>query len=109
VVETQGLNRWFVNACQASELHIIVANPAILNLKRSGKKTDRRDAYELARRLWLGHIEKHARTYYPADEEYGKRKVLRIRHKCVTLLHAPMVFIYLCLQLTKLSPSITLA
>jgi hypothetical protein len=40
VVETQGLNRWFVNACQASELHIIVANPAILNLKRSGKKTD---------------------------------------------------------------------
>jgi hypothetical protein len=85
VVEAQGLNRWFVNACQVSGLRIIVANPATLNLKRSGKKTGRRDAYELARRLWLGDIEKHARTYYPADEEYGKRKMLRARHKCVAL------------------------
>src|SRR5687768_4107964 len=57
VVEAQGLNRWFVNACQASGLRILVANPATLNLKRSGKKTDRRDAHELARRLWLGDIE----------------------------------------------------
>jgi transposase len=85
VVEAQGLNRWFVNACQAVGMRILVANPTTLNLKRSGKKTDRRDAYELARRLWLGDIEKHARTYYPADEEYGKRKVLRVRHKCVAL------------------------
>jgi len=85
VVEAQGLNRWFVNACQAMGMRIIVANPTTVNLKRSGKKTDRRDAYELARRLWLGDIEKHAQTYYPADEEYGKRKVLRVRHKCVAL------------------------
>jgi transposase len=85
VVEAQGLNRRFVNACQASGLRIIVAHPVSLNLKRSGKKTDRRDAHELARRLWLGDIEKHARTYYPADEEYDKRKVLRIRHRCVAL------------------------
>jgi len=85
VVEAQGLNRWFVNACQVSGLRIIVANPTTLNLKRSGKKTDRSDAYKLARRLWLGDIEKHACTYYPADEEYGKRKVLRVRHKCVAL------------------------
>ena len=85
VVEAQGLNRWFVNACQAMGLRILVANPTTINLKRSGRKTDRRDAYELARRLWLGDIEKHARTYYPADEEYGKRKVLRVRHKCVAL------------------------
>lgn len=85
VVEAQGLNRWFVNACQALGLRIIVANPTTLTLNRSGKKTDRRDAYELARRLWLGDIEKHARTYYPTDEEYGKRKVLRVRHKCVAL------------------------
>lgn len=30
-------------------------------------------------------ISRSARTYYPTDEEYGKRKVLRVRHKCVTL------------------------
>ena len=66
-------------------MRILVANPTTLTLKWSGKKTDRRDAYELTRRLWLGDIEKHARTYYPADEDYGKRKVLRIRHKCVAL------------------------
>jgi transposase len=51
------LNRWFVNACQAMGLRILVANPSTLKLKRSGKKTDRRDAHELARRLWLGDIE----------------------------------------------------
>ncbi len=83
VVEAQGLNRWFVNACQALGLRILVANPSTLKLKRSGKKTDRRDAHELARRLWLGDIEQHARTYYPSDEDYGRRKVLRVRHKCV--------------------------
>lgn len=83
VVEAQGLNRWFVNACQASGLRILVANPTALKLKRSGKKTDRRDAHELARRLWLGDIEQHARTSYPSDEDYGNRKGLRIRHKCV--------------------------
>jgi transposase len=38
VVEAQGLNRWFVNACQASGLRILVANPTTLTLKRSGKK-----------------------------------------------------------------------
>jgi transposase len=85
VVEAQGLNRWFVNACQASGLRIIVANPTTLNLKRSGQKTDRRDAYELARRLWLGDREQHARTYYPTEAEYGQRKLLRVRHKCVAL------------------------
>ena len=69
VVEAQGLNRWFVNAWQASGLRILVANPSPLKLKRSGKKTDRRDAHELARRLWLGDIEQHGRTYYPSDED----------------------------------------
>jgi transposase len=87
VVEAQGLNRWFVNACQAADMRIVVATPPTRNLKRSGKKTERRDAYELARRLWLGDIERHACTYYPTDEEYGKRQVLRVRHKCVALRH----------------------
>jgi transposase len=85
VVEAQGLNRWFVNACQAAGLRILVSNPVILTLKRSGKKTDRRDADELARRLWLSDIEQHARTYYPTEAEYGQRKLLRVRHKCVAL------------------------
>jgi hypothetical protein len=47
------LNRWFVNACQAAAMRIVVATPPTRNLKRSGKKPERRDAYELARRLWL--------------------------------------------------------
>lgn len=83
VVEALGLNRWFVNACQAAGLQITVADASKLGLKALGKKTDRRDAYELARRLWLGDIDRHATTYYPSDEEYGGRKVLRIRHELV--------------------------
>jgi transposase len=85
VVEALGLNHWFVNACQQAGLRITVADPVKLGLKTLGKKTDRRDAYELARHLWLGDIKRHATTYYPSDEEYGARKVLRVRHKCVAL------------------------
>ena len=84
-VEAQGLKRWFVNACQTLGMRLLGANPTTVNLKRSGRKPDRREASELARRLWLGDIEKHARTYYPCDEEDGKRKGLRVRHKCGAL------------------------
>lgn len=80
VVEAIGLNRWFVNRCREDGLEVVVADPSKLNLKLSGKKTDRRDARELARRLWLGDIDQSARTYYPTEEEYGARKVLRTRH-----------------------------
>jgi hypothetical protein len=66
-------------------MRVIVATPSPVNLKRSGKKPDRRDAYEVARRVWLGDSEEHARTYYPTDEAYGNRKVLRVRHKGVAL------------------------
>ena len=51
VVEAIGLNRWFVNACRTAGLALLVADPTKLGLKTLGKKTDRRDAYELARRL----------------------------------------------------------
>jgi transposase len=85
VVEAVGLNRWFVNACREAGLDITVADAAKLGLKALGKKTDRRDAYELARRLWLGDIDRHASTYYPSDEEYGIRKVLRVRHQFVAI------------------------
>jgi transposase len=83
VVEALGLNRWFVNACQGAELHITVADAAKLGAKRLGKKTDRHDARELARRLYLGDVDRYATTYYPSDEEYGVRKVLRVRHPLV--------------------------
>lgn len=79
VVEAIGLNRWFVNACQAEGFDIVVADPRKLGLKSSGQKTDRRDALELARRLRLGDIDEHARTYYPSEQEYGRRKLIRTR------------------------------
>jgi len=50
-----------------------------------GKKTDRRDALEIARRLMLGDIDRNAHTYYPSDEEYGMRKVIRARHSLVEM------------------------
>ena len=42
-----------------------------------GKKTDRRDAHELARRLLLGDIDQNAKIYYPSDQQYGYRKLPR--------------------------------
>jgi transposase len=84
-VEAVGFNRWFVDACREAGLEIVVADPAKLGLKALGKKTDRRDAYEIARRLCLGDIDKNALTYYPTTEEYGLRKVLRTRHKLVKM------------------------
>lgn len=79
-VEALGLNRWFVNACQEAGLDIVVADAVQLRLRQLGKKTDRRDAREIARRLFLGDIDQFARTYYPSDEQYGYRKLLRQRH-----------------------------
>ena len=85
VVEAIGLNRWFVNACRTAELALLVADPTKLGLKTLGKKTDRRDAYELARRLYLGDIERNATTYFAPDAEFGDRKLLRVRHKLVSI------------------------
>ena len=78
-VESVGMNRWFVNASIEAGLEVIVVDPVKLNLRMLGKKTDRRDAYEIARRLRLGDIERNAQTYYPTEEEYGFRKLLRTR------------------------------
>lgn len=85
VVEAIGVNRWFVNACLDKGWEVVVADPTKLGLRMQGKKTDRRDAYELARRLWMGDIDRNATTYFPSDEEYGYRKLLRVRHKLVSL------------------------
>src|ERR671927_44174 len=63
VVEALGLNRWFVKGCRAAGLSLTGADPAKLGLKKLGKKTDRHDARELARRLFLGDIERYATTY----------------------------------------------
>lgn len=82
-VEAIGLNRWFVNACRQSGYDLIVVHAADLNLKRLGKKTDWRDALEIARRLRLGDLDRFAKTYYPSDDEYGVRQLERLRHDLV--------------------------
>lgn len=84
-VEAIGMNRWLVNAMQAQSMKVVVVDAVKLNLRMLGKKTDRRDAYEIARRLWLGDIDRNAKTHYPDEEEYGGRKLLRTRHKLVQL------------------------
>lgn len=82
-VEAIGMNRWLVNAMRELQMDVVVVDAVKLNLRMLGKKTDRRDAYEIARRLWLGDIDRNATTYYPDEEQYGCRKVLRTRHKLV--------------------------
>lgn len=84
-VEALGLNRWFVNACREAGWEVLVCDPRKLELKKLGKKTDRRDARELSRRLWLGDLDRMATTYYPSDAEYGHRKLLRVRHYLVQM------------------------
>ncbi len=80
-MEAVEMNRWFVNACQEQELEVVVVDPTKMDLKLFGKKTDRRDAYELARRLRLGHVDRNAVTYFPNDTEFGVRKLVRTRHR----------------------------
>ena len=82
-VEAVGLNRWFVNGLLERGYDVVVVDATKLNLKMLGKKTDKRDAQEIARRLWLGDIDRNAATYYPDDLEYGDRKLERVRHSLV--------------------------
>lgn len=84
-VEAVGMNRWFVNACQDLGLQIVVVDPTKMDLKMLGKKTDRRDAYELARRLRLGDVDRNAATYFPNDVEFAGRKLVRTRHRLMQL------------------------
>ena len=84
-VEALGLNRWFVNACLAAGIAVLVCDARKLGLHSLGKKTNVRDAREIARRLWLGDLDRMARTYYPSDAEYGRRKLLRVRHHLVQM------------------------
>ena len=77
------MNRWSVKAWQQAGVNIVVADAGKLRVKRFGKRTDRHDARELARRLWVGEVERYARSYYPTEEEYGVRKVLRVRQQLV--------------------------
>lgn len=80
-VEALGCNRWLVNACRAQGHAIVVVHAAALGLKAMMRKTDRRDAHEIARRLYLGDLDRHARSYYPPDTEFGWRKLLRVRQR----------------------------
>lgn len=79
-VEALGLNRWFVNALLDGGYRVTVCDPSKLRLKMHGRKTDRRDAREIARRLYLGDIDTYATTWYADDGTYGRRKLLRTRH-----------------------------
>lgn len=83
-VEAIGLNRWFVNALRERGVDVVVVDAARLGLRQFARKTDRRDAAEIARRLHLGDIDRSARTYYPSDLEYATRKLERTRHALVT-------------------------
>ena len=78
-IEALGCNRWLVNDLLAAGLEVIVADATKLDLRKQGKKTDKRDAREIARRLWMGDLHRYARTYYPTDAEYGQRRLLRVR------------------------------
>jgi transposase len=80
-VEAVGMNRWFVNACLEQGVDVVVVDPTKMNLRMLGKKTDRRDAYELARRLRLGDVDRNAATYFPDEDEFAGRKLVRIRHR----------------------------
>jgi transposase len=82
-VEALGLNRWFVNLCRSRGLDLVVANARKLGLRTEGRKTDRRDARELARRLRLGDLDTDATTYYASDPEHAVRTLLRTRHELV--------------------------
>jgi transposase len=82
-VEALGCNRWFVLQGRAAGLEIVVVHAAALGLKETGKKTDKRDAREIARRLYLGDLDRYARSYFATEEEFGCRKLLRIRHRQV--------------------------
>lgn len=82
-VEAIGCNRWFVRACQESGLDLLVVASWELDLKKAGKKTDRRDARQIARKLHLGDLDRYARTYFASDIEYGQRKLLRVRHNLI--------------------------
>ena len=82
-VEALGSNRWFVRACREHGLKVTIAHGSRLALKDSGRKTDQRDSFELARRHRLGDIERNAQAYHPDDEEYGWRQLLRRRHGLV--------------------------
>jgi hypothetical protein len=68
VGEALGLTRGLVNAGQQAGFNMIVAAAVKLSVQRLGKKTDRQEARELARRLWVGEGARYARSYYPTEE-----------------------------------------
>ncbi len=84
-VEALGFNRWFVNACKERDLDIVVVDATKMGLRMLGKKTDRRDAYELARRLRLGDVDRNAITYFANESEFAGRKLVRTRHSLTQL------------------------
>jgi transposase len=106
-VEALGCNRWFVNACLARGWDVLVVNASKLGLRKEGKKTDRRDAFEIARRLYLGDLDRCARTYYPDDAQHGLRKLTRTTHAQVQKRTRTIVEIRSMLCAYKIEPART--
>jgi transposase len=73
-------NRWLVDALRGRGADVLVADTTKLDLRKLGKRTDRRDAREIARRFHLGDLDRHTRTCHPTDGEYGLRKLPRVKH-----------------------------
>ena len=102
-VESVGVNRWFVNHLIEDGFDVVVCDPVKLNLRMLGSKTDRKDALEIARRLQLGDIDRNALTFYPSDELYGKRKLLRTRHSLMQMRQQVINQIRSCLNAYKIT------
>jgi transposase len=103
-VEALGCNRWFVNALLERGWDVLVADASKLELRKQGQKTDRRDAYEIARRLYLGDLDRCAKTYYPTDAEYGRRGLTRLAHRQVQKRTRTITEILCMLRAYKITP-----
>jgi transposase len=79
-VESLGVSRWFVEACRDRDFEVVTVDAFKLALRKAGKKTDRRDAQEIARRLYLGDIDRNARSYHATADEHAVRRLTRVRH-----------------------------
>jgi transposase len=81
-VEAVGVNRWFVNALRENGVAVDVLDASRLGLREKGRKTDWRDALEIARTVRMKG-RGYEPTYYPSEQEYATRKLIRVRHVLV--------------------------
>ena len=83
-VEALGLNRWFVNACREAGLDVLVCDARKLDLKKLGKKTDRRMPGR-SRGVSGWAISTASRGPTTRAISRRPRKLLRVRHRIVQM------------------------